>query len=306
MTGISVVKGHAYGNDFLLVPEAEVAGHNLEQLAQAMCHRQTGIGADGLMVYAHDGDRVRMRLFNADGSASEVSGNGVRCLAALVVRESPRTSRVTIDTPAGPKVLDLVARSGDTLTFRASMGQPEDIRLVDLDAAGERVRAVALSVGNPQCVLLNDPLEPQRFQKLGPALEHHRGVSEPDERVVRAGGSARSPPHPDLGARRGAHHGLRHRRVRRGRRRRGARRGRTRRRSDFTRGKSARGVASRGQQSDLPDRLGPAGLRRPLRGSFRLILPRRAAQNHQPFSSSTARPGAAARHQRVHLANRRP
>jgi diaminopimelate epimerase len=173
VTGISVVKGHAYGNDFLLVPEGEVAGRNLPELAKAMCHRFTGIGADGLMVYAHDGDRVRMRLFNADGSASEVSGNGVRCLAALVVRDSPRTSRVTIDTAAGPKILDLVARSGDTLTFRASMGQPEHIRLVDLDAAGERVRAVALSVGNPQCVLLNDPLDPHRFQTLGPALEHH-------------------------------------------------------------------------------------------------------------------------------------
>jgi diaminopimelate epimerase len=174
VTGISVVKGHAYGNDFLLVPEAEVAGRHLEQLAQAMCHRLTGIGADGMMVYAQDGDRVRMRLFNADGSTSEVSGNGVRCLAALVVRGSPRTSRVTVDTPAGLKVLDLVARSGDTLTFRAAMGQPEDIRLLDLDAAGERVHAVALSVGNPQCVLLNDPLEPQRFQRLGPALERHQ------------------------------------------------------------------------------------------------------------------------------------
>lgn len=173
MTGISVVKGHAYGNDFLLVPEDQVEGHDPGQLAQAMCHRLTGIGADGLMLYAHDGDRVRMRLFNADGSASEVSGNGVRCLAALVVHGSPRTSRVTIDTMAGPKVLDLVARNGDALTFRASMGQPEDIRLVDLDAAGERVRAVTLSVGNPQCVLLNDTLDAQRFQKLGPALEHH-------------------------------------------------------------------------------------------------------------------------------------
>jgi diaminopimelate epimerase len=172
--GISVVKGHAYGNDFLLVPEGEVAGQNLPELAKAMCQRLTGIGADGLMVYAKaGGDRVRMRLFNADGSASEVSGNGVRCLAALVARDSPHTTRVTIDTPAGPKVLDLVARSGDTLTFRASMGQPDNIRLVDLDAAGERVRAVALSVGNPQCVLLNDPLDSRRFQQLGPALEHH-------------------------------------------------------------------------------------------------------------------------------------
>jgi diaminopimelate epimerase len=173
VTGIPVVKGHAYGNDFLMVPELEVAGQNLEELSQAMCHRQTGIGADGLMLYAFEGNHVRMRLFNADGSVSEVSGNGVRCLAALVVRDRPAQSQVTIHTQAGPKVLDLVARGGDTLTFRASMGAPQDIRILELDAAGERVRVVALSVGNPQCVVLNDSLEPARFQKLGPALEHH-------------------------------------------------------------------------------------------------------------------------------------
>jgi diaminopimelate epimerase len=171
--GISVVKGHAYGNDFLLVPESEVAGQNLEQLSQAICHRHTGMGADGLMLYAYDGDHVHMRLFNADGSASEVSGNGVRCLAALVVRDRPATTKVTIDTLAGPKVLDLVARRGGALRFRASMGQPQDIRQLDLDAAGETIRAVALSVGNPQCVVLNDWPDAARFQALGPALEHH-------------------------------------------------------------------------------------------------------------------------------------
>src|SRR5207237_10148188 len=123
---------------------AEAAGPNLEQLAREMCHRQTGIGADGLMVYTRDGDRARMRLFNADGSASEVSGNGVRCLAALVVRDNPGTATVTVDTPAGPKVLDLIGEAEDARTFRASMGVPSNMRVLTLDAAGERVQAVAL------------------------------------------------------------------------------------------------------------------------------------------------------------------
>jgi diaminopimelate epimerase len=173
VTPISVVKGQAYGNDFLLVPESEVEGHGLPQLSQAMCDRQTGIGADGLMLYAYHGDRVRMRLFNADGSQSEVSGNGVRCLAALVVRDRPGTVQVIVETQAGAKVLDLAARSGDTLTFRASMGRPRDMQVTELDAAGDRVRVVTLSVGNPQCVLLDDPLDVDRFHRLGPALENH-------------------------------------------------------------------------------------------------------------------------------------
>jgi diaminopimelate epimerase len=171
--GIPVLKGHAYGNDFLLVPEPSVVGRDVSALAQAMCHRQEGIGADGLMTYVFEQDRVRMHLFNADGSASEVSGNGVRCLAALVVRERPGTRTVIVETPAGPKILELIGRAGDQLTFRASMGEPQDIRTIELEAAGERVQAVALSVGNPQCVLLEDPLEEARLRRLGPAIERH-------------------------------------------------------------------------------------------------------------------------------------
>ena len=86
-SGIAVVKGHAYRNDFLLVRETDAAGLDLAQLARAMCDRHAGIGADGLIVYSLGDEVTRMRVFNADGSPSEVSGNGVRCLAALVLRE---------------------------------------------------------------------------------------------------------------------------------------------------------------------------------------------------------------------------
>ncbi len=171
--GIPIVKGHAYGNDFLLTPESAVEGRDLPALARAMCKRQQGVGADGLMIYALGSSGARMRLYNADGSPSEVSGNGIRCLAALIVRERPGTSRITIDTPAGEKVLELQEQQADSLTFRAAMGMPQDIRAIELEAAGEKVQAVALSVGNPQCVLLDDPLLEARLHKLGPAIEHH-------------------------------------------------------------------------------------------------------------------------------------
>ena len=171
--GVSIVKGHAYGNDFLLIPESDVGGRDLPALARAMCSRNEGIGADGLMVYALGSSAVRMRLFNADGSGSEVSGNGIRCLAALFVRENPGSRQITIETPAGRKVLELQDESGDTLTFRASMGMPQDVRPIELVAAGEKVQAVALSVGNPQCVLLDEPLLESRLHALGPAIEHH-------------------------------------------------------------------------------------------------------------------------------------
>jgi diaminopimelate epimerase len=170
---IAVVKGHAYGNDFLMAPEADVQGHDLPALSRAMCDRQKGIGADGLMIYAFEPSGARMRLFNADGSEAEVSGNGIRCLAALVVRERPGTTDLTVQTPAGSKRLQLQSRSGDVLSFRAAMGTPRDIRAIDLQAAGEHVRAIALSVGNPQCVLFEDALLESRLRALGPAIEHH-------------------------------------------------------------------------------------------------------------------------------------
>ena len=131
-----MVKGHAYGNDFLLAPESDVEGRDCAALARAVCSRHEGIGADGLLVYTFEPSSVRMRLYNADGSQSEVSGNGIRCLAALAVRERPGATSVTIDTPAGPKVLHLQHRDGDTLTFRAAMGTPQDIRSIELEAAG--------------------------------------------------------------------------------------------------------------------------------------------------------------------------
>ena len=83
MPSVRVVKAHAYGNDFLCAP-ADEAGDDLPALARAMCHRHHGIGADGLLLYTLSDRGATMKLLNADGSWSELSGNGLRCLAALV------------------------------------------------------------------------------------------------------------------------------------------------------------------------------------------------------------------------------
>ena len=67
--GIRVVKGHAYGNDFLLAPESDVRDHDLPALARAMCNRHEGIGADGLMVYTFGPASVGMLKFRRAGQA---------------------------------------------------------------------------------------------------------------------------------------------------------------------------------------------------------------------------------------------
>ena len=171
---IPVVKAHAYGNDFLLV-EDPAAGADDARLARTLCHRHSGIGADGLLLYRMQRGGAAMRLLNADGSASELSGNGLRCLAALVASDQHLKpgNVIAIATDAGTKRLELRSRDGGRLTFRADMGAPEDIRQVPIQVGGETVTATVLRTGNPQCVLLGPLPDAERFNRLGPLIATH-------------------------------------------------------------------------------------------------------------------------------------
>lgn len=172
-----IVKAHAYGNDFLYTSfdDAEESGVAPDQLARRLCARHTGVGADGLILYRETAEGATMRLVNADGSPSEVSGNGVRGLGAILARSRHLAvgDELSIATDAGTKRLVLYAREGMArFEFRAEMGRPERLRQVALDVAGERIEVGALSVGNPQCVLLST-LDEARLVRLGPALQRH-------------------------------------------------------------------------------------------------------------------------------------
>lgn len=176
-----VWKGHAYGNDFLMMraDEVEARGTDPISLARKTCARHTGIGGDGLILFREEDDGIAMRLINPDGSHAEVSGNGVRCLAALVAHDSrgasSRVSEVVIYTDAGPKTLTPIAH--DELErrtiFRAHMGRPVDLHLVELDLDGTRVKAAVLNMGNPQCILLDVPFTTEALHRFGPLLQNH-------------------------------------------------------------------------------------------------------------------------------------
>ena len=170
-------KAHAYGNDFLYVPAEALAGADLPASARRLCDRHRGIGADGLILYAITEEGATMTLLNADGSDSELSGNGLRGLAAIVVRarvergDDRRTVAVT--TAAGHKQLRLTDVKGSAYRFDTNMGHPSDVREVTLTVAGEQLLACVLSVGNPQCVVLGPLPDDERFTRLGAALERH-------------------------------------------------------------------------------------------------------------------------------------
>ena len=172
---MNLVKAHALGNDFLLLDGRDAPrGADAGSLARLVCSRHRGIGADGLIVYDPDERGASMRLLNADGSPSEISGNGIRCLAAWIAlgeRLAPGAV-VEIATDAGAKPLELLDRTGARFTFRAAMGQPEEIARVELEAAGAAVDAITLRVGNPQCVVLGE-VSQQRLRSIAAALAVH-------------------------------------------------------------------------------------------------------------------------------------
>jgi diaminopimelate epimerase len=179
---MTIIKAHAYGNDFLFVDRDAVAGRDLPALARQVCARHTGIGGDGLILYSLTPDGATMRLINADGSPSELSGNGLRCLAAIVMRQREQQhsalaaapNEVRVETDAGERRLMLTSRSDGRYMFRAAMGQPTAVMRETLEVAGETLAVVTLNIGNPQVVALVPALpDSARFHRLGPGLATH-------------------------------------------------------------------------------------------------------------------------------------
>jgi len=119
-----------------------------------------------------------MTLYNADGGVAEVSGNAVRCLAAIVARERPELTELTIETDAGPIALQKIETRDTRWTFEAAMPAPQGLTQRTLEVAGAEVEVVELSVGNPQCIVLGGPLTEERLHRLGAALATHEAYPQ--------------------------------------------------------------------------------------------------------------------------------
>src|SRR3990172_219181 len=120
------VKFHGAGNDFILV-DARRIDRDWPGLAQAMCHRNFGVGADGLIVaLTSKVAQARMRIFNPDGSEPEMCGNGIRCFARFLLEDGilhPDTRNIMVETLAGIQELEITGDSKEFLV-RVNMGQP--------------------------------------------------------------------------------------------------------------------------------------------------------------------------------------
>jgi diaminopimelate epimerase len=171
---IAFSKAHAYGNDFLYVTRDAAVNADLPALAREMCDRHTGIGADGLIVYDGSPSGASMRLFNADGGRAEVSGNGVRGLAALLLRDDARAEAVlTIQTDGGAKTLTRIGGAAPRQLFRAAMGLPLGLRQTAIPLDDGPIEGVVMNIGNPQCVVVGSLPSDDVFERLGAAVERH-------------------------------------------------------------------------------------------------------------------------------------
>ena len=171
---IPFTKAHGARNDFLLTWREQLpAGlSDMAGAAVAICDRYTGVGADGwLLISRRAGgtEDASIELWNSDGSRSEISGNGTRCAAALLVEANYAQQEVRIGTGAGLKHLRLLARDGRQFTFEMNMGAAS---IEELHASIEGLDCTILNVGNPQCVFFVDNFDFE-WQALGARVERH-------------------------------------------------------------------------------------------------------------------------------------
>ena len=206
---IPFTKAHACGNDFLIVAESNIARLDLSALADQLCDRNTGIGADGIEYFEwlNDDPRrgplsARIRLYNADGSLAEISGNGTRCVAAWMAEAlgSKPGDTLEIATDAGLRVcrINAVHKDGPfSVDVSTDMGvptvAPHTVRL----ARGEDLTGIEVSMGNPHFVIAVDNPEfavaGRAWQAIGSEICFHQDfphqtnvefVRIVDERVV--------------------------------------------------------------------------------------------------------------------------
>ena len=174
---VPFVKAHGAGNDFLFTWEHDAPSADPAALARAICSRRTGVGADGwyLMASGAAGAEASLRLFNSDGSTAELSGNGTRCAAAVLVEAGLAGPEITVLTGAGLRRLRLVARQQLRFLFEMDLGlpsyDPEEIR-THLSLTRGAVEVSVVDVGNPQCAVFVEEF-PADWRSLAAEIERH-------------------------------------------------------------------------------------------------------------------------------------
>ena len=178
------------GNDYVYVNCFEETIADPAALARQVSNRNFGIGSDGLiLIMPSEVADVRMRMFNSDGSESEMCGNGIRCVAKYAYDHGlVKKTEITAETGAGILTLQLFPNDRDQVErVRVNMGKPrltrgqipmtgpadEQVVNVELQILDRTFRITCVSMGNPHCVIFVDDAAAFPVDKYGSVIENH-------------------------------------------------------------------------------------------------------------------------------------
>jgi len=166
-------KWQALGNDYLLVERAELAQPLTPESVRRLCDYHYGVGSDGLLeVLSVNGTQAELRIWNPDGSTAELSGNGVRIVAAWLAR---RSGGEQVSLRVGGREVEARVRSDGNVEL--DIGAVEVGESEVLDLGDERLEFTPVSVGNPHAVVRREP-ERGELLRLGPRVERHSRFPE--------------------------------------------------------------------------------------------------------------------------------
>lgn len=205
-------KMHGAGNDYIFVDGTEI-NEDWSKIATLVSDRHFGVGSDGLIVAVKsDIADVRMRMWNADGSESEMCGNGIRCFAKFVVDNhlvSKASRSILVETGAGILPVTLIEKNGEIIRASVEMGvpslasngipiiqtnlgsndyyflnkplidklslNPQDLVFdANLTLGGQHFKLTGVSTGNPHVTcFLDTPIEAFALEQIGPLVENH-------------------------------------------------------------------------------------------------------------------------------------
>ncbi|MBU4268409.1 MAG: diaminopimelate epimerase [Acidobacteria bacterium] len=177
-------KTSSFGNDFIEIDARDlpVGAADKGALAERICDRQRGVGADGAVFYRVEKQGFHFEIFNRDGGAAELSGNGMAGLAAVLFQRRLAASPLRLLTAVGSRRIDLLARRGPVFQLDVEIGRPDfsQRRFFPFLKDGQESSTCAglkffpVSVGNPHAVVLcRDRFAPGRLAALGKKLECH-------------------------------------------------------------------------------------------------------------------------------------
>ena len=175
MLGADFIKGHGLGNDYIVVDGERFGIPLTPERVRLLCHRNLGLGSDGVLEVTKRADRFSARIWNPDGSEAERSGNGLR-IAAKFLSDHGYTieSNFVIETVAGPVAAEVYRRAGRVYAVRLEMGRAIIDRAIrSLTVERRRLDVTVVSVGNPHCVIFGEPLTRERLFAIGPQVEQH-------------------------------------------------------------------------------------------------------------------------------------